>query len=87
MKFDEARDDHLPSMDEVVAEFSAEMQRLRPTDARRLKLVAMIEGLEDMIARRGTNGGTLMRGCWFPGSLYSAAGGTSPSCFLKCLGS
>ena len=40
------------SADETVAKLTRELQRLRPTDRRRLKLAAMITVMEDRIAAR-----------------------------------
>jgi hypothetical protein len=45
--------EHLRSMDEVVADLTAAIQRLGFTDPNRLKPATWIEVLEDWIASRG----------------------------------
>jgi hypothetical protein len=42
--------EHLRSMDEVVADLTADLQRLALTDPRRLKLATWVQVLEDRIA-------------------------------------
>jgi hypothetical protein len=43
---------HLRSMDEVVSDLTADLERLGLTDPRRLKLTAWVQVLEDRIASR-----------------------------------
>jgi hypothetical protein len=52
---DHATPEHLRSMDDVVADLTADLEHLQSTDPRRLKLAAMIVVLEDRIASRADN--------------------------------
>jgi len=52
MKTDNRTPKRLRSMEEVVADLTAELQYLSTTDPRRLKLATMIEILEERIACR-----------------------------------
>ena len=52
MTIDDVRGQRTRSIDETVAELTGELEHLRPTDRRRLKLAAMLTVLEDRIANR-----------------------------------
>ena len=51
----DATPQRIRSIDEVVAELKAQLQHLRPTDQRRLKLAAKLTVLEDRIASRSAD--------------------------------
>ena len=55
MTIDDATLQRVRSIDEVIADLTVELEHLRPTDRRRLKLAAMITVLEDRIASRSVD--------------------------------